>query len=450
MSIVEEKWEDIIKHVQREAQISDIQYKTWLLPLEVVGFNGNTILISSSDDHAADFLNYVKRKFSPFLVDAVYNVTGITCEISFVLKDQEKPEEINEASSYNNENTNNRKAKYTFDTFVVGNNNKFAHSACLAVAESPGELYNPLFLYGGVGLGKTHLMRSVECFILEHHPNKRVIYTTSESFTNELIEALRNNKDTSKTIKFRDKYRNIDVLLIDDIQFIIGKEATQEEFFHTFNYLMENNSQIIISSDKPPKDFDNLEERLKTRFEQGLIADIQAPDYETRMAILRNKEEMDGKFYPDEVIEYIATNIKSSIRELEGALTRLNFFSKLNNNIDITLEIAEKELQNIIFPDKPKEITVEVITNTVANHFHIKLEDIFSSKRQNDIAFPRQIIMYLCRSMTNTPLQDIGKYLGNRDHTTVMHGVEKINKEISTNRETEELINIIKKKIIPD
>ena len=450
MSIVEEKWEEIIKLVQKEAQISDIQYKTWLLPLEVVGFNGNTILISSSDDHAADFLNYVKRKFSPFLVDAVYNVTGITCEISFVLKDQEKPEDINEASSYNNENTNNRKAKYTFDTFVVGNNNKFAHSACLAVAESPGELYNPLFLYGGVGLGKTHLMRSVECFILDHHPNKRVIYTTSESFTNELIEAIRNNKDTSKTIKFRDKYRNIDVLLIDDIQFIIGKEATLEEFFHTFNYLMENNSQIIISSDKPPKDFENLEDRLKTRFEQGLIADIQAPDFETRMAILRNKEEMDGRFYPDEVIEYIATNIKSSIRELEGALNKLDFYSKLNNNTEITLEIAERELQNIIFPDKPKEITVEVITNTVANHFHIKLEDIFSSKRQNDIAFPRQIIMYLCRSMTNTPLQDIGKYLGNRDHTTVMHGVEKINKEISTNRETEELINIIKKKIIPD
>ena len=450
MSIVEEKWEDIIKHVQREAQISDIQYKTWLLPLEVVGFNGNTILISSSDDHAADFLNYVKRKFSPFLVDAVYNVTGITCEISFVLKDQEKPEEIKEASSYNNENTNNRKTKYTFDTFVVGNNNKFAHSACLAVAESPGELYNPLFLYGGVGLGKTHLMRSVEYFILEHHPNKRVIYTTSESFTNELIEALRNNKDTSKTINFRDKYRNIDVLLIDDIQFIIGKDATQEEFFHTFNYLMENNSQIIISSDKPPKDFENLEDRLKTRFEQGLIADIQAPDFETRMAILRNKEEMDGRFYPDEVIEYIATNIKSSIRELEGALNKLNFYSRLNNNTEITLEIAEKELQNIIFPDKPKEITIEVITNTVANHFHIKLEDIFSAKRQNDIAFPRQIIMYLCRNMTNTPLQDIGKYLGNRDHTTVMHGVEKINKEISTNRETEELIKIIKKKIIPD
>lgn len=449
MSIVEEKWEEIIKLVQREAQISDIQYKTWLLPLEVVGFNGNTILISNSDDHAADFLNYVRRKFSPFLVDAVYSVTGITCEISFVLKDQEKPEEINEASSYNNDNTACRKTKYTFDTFVVGNNNKFAHSACLAVAESPGELYNPLFLYGGVGLGKTHLMKSVECFILEHHPDKRVLYTTSELFTNELIEALRNNKDTSKTIKFRDKYRNIDVLLIDDIQFIIGKEATQEEFFHTFNYLMENNSQIIISSDKPPKDFENLEERLKTRFEQGLIADIQAPDYETRMAILRNKEEMDGKFYPDEVIEYIATNIKSSIRELEGALNKLNAYSTLVKK-EITLEVAEKELQNIIFPEKPKEITIEVITNTVANHFHIKLEDIFSSKRQNDIAFPRQIIMYLCRNMTNTPLQDIGKYLGNRDHTTVMHGVEKINKEISTNRETEELINIIKKKIIPD
>ncbi len=447
MSIVEEKWEDIIKYVQKEARISDIQYKTWLLPLEVVGFDGSTILISNSDDHAADFLNYVKNKFSPFLVDAVYNVTGLSCEIKFILKDQinNPVNENDEDRSFNNNENNNRKTKYTFDTFIVGNNNRFAHSACLAVAESPGELYNPLFLYGGAGLGKTHLMKSVEKFILDHYPEKRVLYTTTEDFTNELIEAIQKNAK----IGFRDKYRNIDVLLIDDIQFISGKPATEEEFFHTFNSLKENNSQIIISSDKPPKDFDKLEERLKTRFEQGLIADIQSPDYETRMAILRNKEEMDGKKYPDEVIDYIAKNIKSNIRELEGALNKLNAYSTLVNK-EITLEVAEKELQNIIFPEKPKEITVEIITNTVASHFHVKLEDIFSSKRQNDIAFPRQIIMYLSRNMTNTPLQDIGKYLGNRDHTTVMHGVDKISKEISTNRETEELINTIKKKIIPD
>ncbi|MBE6014778.1 MAG: chromosomal replication initiator protein DnaA [Lachnospiraceae bacterium] len=447
MSVVEEKWNEILRLVQKEAQISDIQFKTWLLPLEIVSFDGSTLQISNSDDHAADFLNYVKKKFEPFIVDAVYSVTGLSCEIKFVISPDTPDNNDNNVVS-KNDNNNKNKAKYTFDTFVVGNNNRFAHSACLAVAESPGETYNPLFLYGGVGLGKTHLMKSVERFILDNYPDKKVIYTTSEVFTNELIEALRYGKDNA-IINFRDKYRNIDVLLIDDIQFIIGKDATQEEFFHTFNALKENNSQIIISSDKPPKDFDNLEDRLKTRFEQGLIADIQAPDYETRMAILRNKEEMDGKFYPDEVIEYIATNIKSSIRELEGALNKLNAYSTLVKQ-EITLEIAEKELQNIIFPEKPKEVTIQIITNTVADHFHIELNDIFSQKRQSDIAFPRQIIMYLCRNMTNTPLQDIGKYLGNRDHTTIMHGVEKINKSIASNKETEELINTIKKKIIPN
>lgn len=448
MSIVEEKWEEILLKIQDEAQIGNVQYNTWLKPLEVLSFDGEKLIITNSEDNTIDFLNYVQRKFMPFLIDAVDKVTGITCEIELVQKDQFEQNSSQKSFPIKKETTPIRKTKYTFDTFVVGSNNRFAHSACLAVAESPGEIYNPLFLHGGVGLGKTHLMKSVERFILDNFPEKKVLYTTSEVFTNELIEALRYGNNNSMS-QFRDKYRNIDVLLIDDIQFIIGKESTQEEFFHTFNALKENNSQIIISSDKPPKDFETLEERLKTRFEQGLIADIQPPDYETRMAILRNKEEMDGIYHSDDVIEYISTNIKSSIRELEGALNKLNAYSKLENKM-ITIEIAERELQNIIFPEKPKEVTIDVIAKTVADHYHISLDDIKSSKRQNDIAYPRQIIMYLCRTITNVALTDVGKYLGGRDHTTIMHGVDKITKDIESNKETEETINIIRKKIIPN
>ena len=448
MNLIQEKWDEIILNVKNESEITDVSFNTWIKPLEVLDFDGNKLLITNKENDTLEFLQLVKRRFLPFFKDEIYNITGIECDIDFVLYNQYQKNNISDSIPINKEKTPSKISKYTFETFVVGSNNKFAHSACLAVAESPGIAYNPLFLYGGVGLGKTHLMRSVERYILDHFPEKKVLYTTSEIFTNELIDALRFGNNNSMS-QFRNKYRNIDVLLIDDIQFIIGKESTQEEFFHTFNALTENNSQIIISSDKPPKDFETLEIRLKTRFEQGLIADIQPPDYETRMAILRNKEEMDGIFYSNEIIEYIATNIKSSIRELEGALTKLNFYSKLSKE-EITLDIAEKELQNFIFPDSQKEITIDLIAKTVSEHFHVTIDDIISSKRQNEIAYPRQIIMYLSRTMTSTPLQDIGKYLGNRDHTTVMHGVDKISKDISNNKKTEELINVIKKKINPN
>ncbi|OYO59688.1 chromosomal replication initiator protein DnaA, partial [Lachnotalea glycerini] len=338
--------------------------------------------------------------------------------------------------------------RYTSDTFVVGGNNSFAHAASLAVAESPGEVYNPLFLYGGVGLGKTHLMHSIAHFVLNQKPETKVLYVTSEFFTNELIEAIRNGNNTAMS-KFREKYRSIDVLLIDDVQFIIGKESTQEEFFHTFNDLHGAKKQIILSSDKPPKDMETLEARLRSRFEWGLIADISSPDYETRMAILRKKEELDGYNIDDEVIKYIANNIKSNIRELEGALNKLIACAKLEKK-EINLDLAEKALQDIISPDAPKEITPQLIISTVAEHYNISSTDLSSTKRNAEIVLPRQVAMYLCREMTSTPLKAIGGYLGKKDHTTVIHGADKISNEIKTNEALSNVIDIIKKKINPN
>ena len=342
----------------------------------------------------------------------------------------------------------NLNPKYTFDSFVVGANNNLAHAASLAVAESPGEIYNPLFIYGGVGLGKTHLMQSIANFILKNNPKAKILYVTSEKFTNELIDAIR-NKNNISTTEFREKYRNNDVLLIDDIQFIIGKESTQEEFFHTFNALHEAKKQIIISSDKPPKEIETLEERLRSRFEWGLTVDIQSPDYETRMAILRKKEEMEGYNIDNEVIKYIATNIKSNIRELEGALTKIVALSKLEKNREINIALAEKALKDIIAPGDKKEVTPEFIIEVVADHFNLTPLDIISQRRNKEIVYPRQIAMYLCRNMTDTGLQNIGKSLGGRDHTTILHGIDKITADLEGNPTLQNTIDILKKKINP-
>ena len=347
----------------------------------------------------------------------------------------------------------NLNPKYTFDTFVVGSNNNFAHAASLAVAESPGEIYNPLFIYGGVGLGKTHLMHSVAHFILANDPSKKVLYVTSETFTNELIDALKAGKTGSELAmtKFREKYRNNDVLLIDDIQFIIGKESTQEEFFHTFNHLHVSGKQIIISSDKPPKDIETLEARLRTRFEWGLIADISSPDYETRMAILRKKEELDGleKYHiPDDVMQYIANNIKSNIRELEGSLNKLIALSNLENK-KIDIPLAAEALKDMISPDNNREVTPELIIDIVSEHFNIPISELKGKKRNAEIVLPRQIIMYLCRTLTDTPLKAIGAILGGKDHASVNHGVKKIENELKTDEALNNTVNIIKKKINP-
>ena len=334
--------------------------------------------------------------------------------------------------------------EYTFERFVVGASNKFAHAAAQAVAERPAQTYNPLFIYGESGLGKTHLLYAIAHKIHQNHPDYRIVYIKGDSFTNELIQAIREGRNP----EFREKYRSADVFLMDDVQFIAGKKQTQEEFFHTFNTLYESKKQIIISSDKPPKEIETLEERLRSRFEWGLTVDIQSPDYETRMAILRKKEEMEGYNIDNEVIKYIATNIKSNIRELEGALTKIVALSRLNK-CDITLELAEEALKDIISPNAQREVTPDLIIQVVSDHFGLTPLDISSQKRNKEIVYPRQIVMYLCRDMTATPLQTIGRYLGGRDHTTIIHGAEKITGDMAKDDTLRNTIEILKKKINP-
>lgn len=461
MNEVKEKWPEIIEHLRVEHELLNVSFNTWIKPLKVYDVIDDTAYILVNKDSSVE---YIDKKYRLPLMVCIAEITGKEYEIQFVSEDDDKLNEIHNASIDNGQKKKTKSLaekawlnpKYTFDTFVVGGNNNFAHAASLAVAESPGEVYNPLFLYGGVGLGKTHLMHSIAHFILDKNPKKKVLYVTSETFTNELIDALRNGKtagNESAMLNFRDKYRNIDVLLIDDIQFIIGKESTQEEFFHTFNHLHTLGKQIIISSDKPPKDIETLESRLRTRFEWGLIADISSPDYETRMAILQKKIELDHleKYnIKNDVLDYIAANVKSNIRELEGSLNKLIALYKLNNNNNpIDIALAAEALKDIISSDNRREVTPELILDIVADHFGITVADLKSKKRDSEIAVPRQICMYLMRTMTDTALKGIGAVLGGKDHSTVKYGVEKIAKDIESDEMMANTINIIKKKINP-
>ena len=448
MNKVVEKWDEILQIVKTEHDLSDVSFNTWLKPLTVYEVVDNVVTIIVPSEQVG--LNYISKKYKLPLQVTISEVTGMeNCDINFILpEDVPKKEEVSPKAQSQDARCEEAhlNPKYTFDTFVVGSNNKFAQAAALAVAES-GDTYNPLFIYGGAGLGKTHLMHSIAHFIIDHDENSKVLYVTSEEFTNELIETIRNGNNSAMT-KFREKYRNIDVLLVDDIQFIIGKESTQEEFFHTFNSLHSAKKQIIISSDKPPKDMEILEERFRSRFEWGLIADITLPDYETRMAILHKKEEMDGYDINEEVIKYIANNIKSNIRELEGAINKVMAFAKLEKK-EVTLELAEQALKDIISPDEKKVITPDYIISMVAEHFDVTVDDLCGNKRNSKIVTPRQIAMYLCREIISTPLKSIGKCLGNRDHTTIMHGIDKIEKEINNDENLKNTIETLKKKINP-
>jgi len=452
--IIKDNWDVIKETVRKEYDLSSISYNTWVLPLRLYKVENDTvtIVIPSDQGHA---LNYISSKYKSYFQVTISEMMDHEYDISFILEKDafsEEKDEHNLSSSKNityNINYENASLnpKYKFDTFVVGSNNKFAHSASLAVAESPGEAYNPLYLYGGAGLGKTHLMHSIGHFILEQNPRMKILYVTSEAFTNEVIESIRSGNAATMT-KLREKYRTVDVLLVDDVQFIIGKESTQEEFFHTFNVLHGAGKQIILSSDKPPKEMETLDERFRSRFEWGLIADIQPPDYETRMAILRKNAENYDKKIDDEIIQYIATNIKSNIRELEGAFNKIIAFGKLNK-VDLTLPLAEEALKDIIYPGQPKEVTPALIINVVAEHFGVTADDIISKKRNSEFVLPRQVVMYLCRELTATSLTQVAKILGKKDHTTIIHGIDKISAEIITNEELKNKIDIIKKKINP-
>ena len=451
MNLIYEKWDEILEYMRTDLEMTTLSFTTWIKPLRIHSLDNNILRVLVEMDGAVE---YLEKKYKVALQAAIIDVADQCYEIEFVTKNQIETDNIPVKNTSNLMNEvierANLNKKYTFDTFVVGSNNKFAHAASLAVADKPGQIYNPLFLYGGVGLGKTHLMHSIAHSILAKDKNKKVLYVTSETFTYELIDAIRGNNNTTIN-DFREKYRNIDVLLIDDVQFIIGKESTQEEFFHTFNTLHSANKQIILSSDRPPKDIETLEARLRSRFEWGLIADISAPDYETRMAILRKKEETDGYKFNEDVIQFIASNVKSNIRELEGALNKLIAYSNLERKDikEITVEIAEEVLRDILLPNEKKEVTPELIIQTVAEHYGITMSDIAGNKRNNEIVVPRQIAMYLCRKMTDASLKNIGALLGKRDHTTIINGHNKIEAEIKTNASIKNNIDIIMKKINP-
>ncbi len=454
IELIKEQWNEIKETVRREYSLSNISFDTWIAPLEPNCVIDNVVYILIPNDKSNAF-TYINTKYKTFFQVTISEMFNHTYDVIFVME-KDIPSLSNAGTNntvsskpvyninYENANLN---PKYKFDTFVVGSNNKFAHSASLAVAESPGEAYNPLYLYGGAGLGKTHLMHSIGHFVLEQNSETKVLYVTSEEFTNEVIESIRSGNAAAMT-KLREKYRTVDVLMVDDVQFIIGKESTQEEFFHTFNVLHAAGKQIILSSDKPPKEMETLEERFRSRFEWGLIADIQPPDYETRMAILRKNAESCDLEIDEEIIKYIATNIKSNIRELEGAFNKIIAFSKLNR-VNPSLSLAEEALKDIISPDKPKEVTPQLIINVVSEHFGVKPEDITSKKRNSEFVMPRQVVMYLCRELTDTSYANIGKLLGKKDHTTILHGANKIAEEMSINEELKNKVDIIKKKINP-
>ena len=445
-------FEEIKQKVCDELQLSLVAFHTWIEPMKFYKVE-NDIFYIEIPTEKAQLINYLIKNYKDIFHVCISDATNHDYDIRFIIKKDEEEMESKSGNLTNNTDLYkqaNLVSKYTFENFVVGSNNSFAHSASLAVAENPGEDFNPLFIYGGSGLGKTHLMHSIGHYIIDHYPEKKVLYVESETFTNDVVEGIRSGNSAAMN-RIRDKYRTVDVLLIDDIQFIIGKESTQEEFFHTFNALYNNGKAVIISSDKSPKEMVTLDERFVSRFQQGLQADIQPPSYETRAAILLMlAEPYNNTIYavPQEVIDYIATNVNSNIRQLEGAFTKVMHYSKLTNK-SITLEMAEEALKDIIYPDSPKMVTPQIIIQVVADHFGIKAEDITSKKRTAEIVIPRQVVMYLCRELTDISLKNIAKVLDKKDHSTIINGITKIQDEINNNSEFANQINIIKKKITP-
>lgn len=437
---LEQIWEEALKMIEEET--SPVSFATWIQPIVPCGIIGNKIILQVKESFLKEI---IEKRHLPLIRTAIKMVTKNEYDIMITTEEEQNAGNLHNLAAEKpaeNELARNLNPKYVFDSFVVGNSNRMAHAASLAVAESPAQAYNPLFLYGNSGLGKTHLMHSIGHFILDRNPQAKVLYVTSETFTNELINSIQNNKNE----EFRNKYRNIDVLMIDDIQFISKKEGTQEEFFHTFNALYESNKQIIISSDRPPKEIKTLEDRLRSRFEWGLIADVQPPDYETRIAILKKKAERDNLTVPDDVMAYIAKNIASNIRELEGALTRIVAFATLTNQ-NISIALAENSLKDIFSENSATPLTPELIQQVVAEYYNIRVEDIQGSKKPKNIAFPRQVSMYLCRKLLDISLPKIGESFGGRDHTTVIYAISKIEKQLESDEGLQKTVHALEKEI---
>ena len=421
-------------------QTTKITYETWIESLKIASFNDNVIVLLASNPIQK---NTLEAKYIELLKATFNYLTNKDCQV--IIKEESdflnndsfnnpKPQDNNKVENKRAIQESGLKPEYTFETFVVGKNNEFARAAAVGVVEEPGAKYNPYLIYGGVGLGKTHLMHAIGNEILANNPNSKILCVSSETFTNQLINAL----SMQATDKFREKYRTIDVLLIDDIQFIAGKKSTQEEFFHTFDYLHNAGKQIVLTSDKPPKDIELLDERLKSRFDWGITADISKPDYETRFAILKRKAQLEKVIIDDEILSTIATKVESNIRQLEGVFKKIVAEATLRNT-PITMEIANKAIDSVVAQNE-KIISSEYIQDVVAKYFNINVQDLKSAKRSADVTLPRQIAMYLCRNVAQMSLPQIGKDFGNRDHTTVMHACDKIESEIKDNSKNTKLI----------
>lgn len=434
--LVSKNWDAILEMLKNDFEIKPVLFKTFIEPLKVYDEDDDKVTILLDDDVYQHYDSYIKEKFYTFIKNSIEAVTGKSYSLDFISKedlesyDTEKSEnnQLIERAASANLNPN-----YTFDTFVVGPNNDFIAAAAKAVAKDPNTDWNPLFIYGGVGLGKTHLMHSIAHAILENQKDAKVLYVTSEQFTNEVIESIK--EGVLASTKLRKKYRNIDALLIDDIQFVIGKERTEEEFFHTFNDLYQAGKRIIISSDRPPKDFTNIEDRIKSRFGNGMMAEINPPDYETRMAILKKRCELEHEHLSDEILDYIATNVNSNIRELEGAYKKVTALNKLVNvNTEATLDIAKNALKDIINPNVKNVITIDSIIDVVASHYELSIDQICSANRSSNVAYPRQIAMYLCKQLTPASLKEIAAKLGKKDHSTILHGIKKIEEDLEAEK----------------
>ena len=433
-------WPRVLDLLKNE--LTEISYNTWIRTIEPLSVNSNTIELGVPTDFNKGIL---ESRYLALISNAVRQISSreYTIIVSLPSQESSKKHSGSNETTYNEELSNSiLNPKYTFDTFVIGNGNRLAHAASVAVSEAPAQAYNPLFLYGGVGLGKTHLMHAIGHYILSQNPSSKVLYVSSEKFTNELINAIKDDRNE----EFRSKYRNIDVLLIDDIQFIGGKERTQEEFFHTFNALYEANKQIIISSDRPPKEITTLEDRLRSRFEWGLTADIQSPDLETRIAILQKKAQLENLFIPNDVLVFIADKVISNIRELEGALNRVIAYSSLTET-DISVDLCAEALKELLSAANTKVINTTHIIETVSRYFDLRPEEFKSQKRNRSISFPRQIAMYLCRDIIGLSLPKIGDEFGGRDHTTVIHAVQKIEEETHSNLETKRTVEELRRNI---
>ncbi|MFL0270260.1 chromosomal replication initiator protein DnaA [Candidatus Clostridium radicumherbarum] len=441
---LKELWEKTLNIMKEE--LTEVSFNTWIKSSIPLSLSNNTLKLGVPNNFTKEIL---ETRYKDLLINALnvdssknYNMELVIASEEALDINEKTKKDIKNSITVSDEMSATLNPKYTFDSFVIGNSNRFAHAASLAVAESPAKAYNPLFIYGGVGLGKTHLMHAIGHYILQNNPKSRVVYVSSEKFTNELINSIKDDKNED----FRNKYRNVDVLLIDDIQFIAGKDATQQEFFHTFNALHDANKQIILSSDRPPKEIPTLEDRLRSRFEWGLIADMQPPDFETRIAILKKKADVEGLNVSNDVMTYIATKIKSNIRELEGALIRIVAYSSLTNR-EINVDLAAEALKDIISNSQSKQVTIDLIMEVTANYFNLRVEDFKSQRRTRNVAYPRQIAMYLARKLTDTSLPKIGEEFGGRDHTTVIHAHEKITGSIKTDEGLQEAINEITKKL---